>query len=167
MKMSKIKTAKVIIFLCILIITKENIIMNPTCYQGGESPFVFSLDDYYYLYMEGSFTKINKETRETESSWFMEYLSPYIWMINQEKNIFLYVQYDNWYRVTEDTIEPLSSDDPPNIDGGYIMETEYVQNNKVNFCICDIPKNEIILYSLNYENTIGLYFKEQKKENCS
>ena len=164
MKMSKIKTAKVIIFLCILIITKENIIMNPTCYQGGESPFVFSLDDYYYLYMEGSFTKINKETRETESSWFMEYLSPYIWMINQEKNIFLYIQNDNWYKVIEGTREPLSIDDDKYYDGGYIMETEYVRNNDVSHCICDIPKNEIILYRLNYENTINFYFKEQKKE---
>ena len=139
MKMSKIKTAKVIIFLCILIITKENIIMNPKCYQGGESPFVFSFDDYYYLYMKGSFTKINKETRETESSEFMEYFSPYIWIINQEKNIFLYIQNDNWYKVIEGTREPLSIDDDKYYDGGYIMETEYVRNNDVSRCICDIP----------------------------
>ena len=121
MKMSKIITAKVIIFFCILIITKENNIMNPTLYQYGESPFVFSFDDYYYLYMKGRFTKINKETRETESSEFMEYFSPYIWIINQEKNIFLYIQNDNWYKVI-------------------------VRNNDVSHCICDIPKNEIILY---------------------
>ena len=55
--MLKIVDIKVIIFLCISIISKENIIENPKLYQEGESPFVFSFGDYYYLYMKGSYTK--------------------------------------------------------------------------------------------------------------
>jgi len=165
--MSKIINAKVIIFFCILIVSNENIITNPVLYNQGDNPYLFSFDNYYYLYLKSKFTKINKETRETDKENFMSYglySSPYIWMINQDKEIFLYVYDEAWFSVNEATYTSLSSSNDNLYNGGYMMETEFVQNNKVSQCICDIPRNEIILYRYNAEKKINLFFKEQNKE---
>ena len=164
--MSKIINAKVIIFFCILIVSNEDVITNPVFYNQGENPYLFSFDNYYYLYLTGKFTKINKETRESDKENFMYglYRPPYIWMINQDKEIFLYIYNEAWFSVIDATYTSLSSSNDNLYNGGYMMETEFVQNNKVSQCICDIPRNEIILYRYNADKKINLFFKEQNKE---
>ena len=147
LKMSKIINTKVIIFFCILIVSNEDVITNPVLYNEGDNPYLFSFDNYYYLYLAGKFTKINKETRESDKENFMKnlYRPPYIWMINQDKEIFLYLYGEAWFSVIDATYILVSSSNDNLYNGGYMMETEFVQNNKVSQCICDIPRNEIML----------------------
>ena len=160
--MSKLKNIITIIFFCIIIMSKEDTISNPTLYEAGDLPGVFFLDNYFYVFMRGKYLTINKLSKQyTPIDYSVTYNEPYLWML-KENNVYLctgnYIFSVNY--ADQGALNQLTN--IPDIRfRGYIKETKFSKETKVKYCECDISKNEIILYgiSIGDETSIIFFFK--------
>ena len=67
-------------------------------------------------------------------------------MIDEENNMYLFSQYIIYsFNIREDNHLTQLIQTPEMIVDGYIKETEFVKENKIKNCECDVSKNEIIL----------------------
>ena len=161
--MSKLKNIITIIFFCIIIMSKEDTISNPTLYEAGELPGVFFLDNYFYVFMRGKYLKIDNIARQYERiDYSATYYEPCLWMLDEENNVYLYtgnhifsVNY-----VDQGALNQLTEVSSM-IVSGYIKETKFAKETRVKYCECDLSKNEIKLYGISTgdETSIIFFFK--------
>ena len=158
--MSKMKNIISIIFFCIIIMSKEDTISNPTLYEAGDLPGVFFLDNYFYVFMRGKYLKINKLSKQyTPIDYSATYNEPYLWMLDEENNVYLctgnYIFSVNY--ADQGALNQLTN--IPDIRfRGYIKETKFSKETKVKYCECDISKNEIILYGISIGDETSIIF---------
>ena len=158
--MSKMKNIITIIFFCIIIMSKEDTISNPTLYEAGDLPGVFFLDNYFYVFMRGKYLKIDNIARQYKKiDYSATYNEPYLWMLDEENNVYLYtgnhifsVNY-----VDQGALNQLTN--IPDIRfRGYIKETKFSKETKVN--IVNVIYQKMKLYYTEYRlgMKLQLYF---------
>ena len=152
--MLKIKN-KLIIFICMLIIAKEDIISNPISIVNQQNLIVNSTEEYYYIYTSSNLIKLKKidGTKEIlQLNEFLELSFSSFLVINEAStpsNTYIISGCNKTKIVNSNSIEKevfLSTKCPTSFIG-YIKVPEYIGPQKKNVNeICDFKTNEVILY---------------------
>ena len=165
-----------IIFLCIIIMSKEDTISNPQS-ATGKLPEVLSFDNYYYLILDGGYVyKIDKLTKEYEPHSYpkypLVYKEPYLWIIDEDNNLYLiYSKKLHMFNIMEEIPLKYLFTIPEKAlyvrISGYIKETKFENENQFQYCQCDVGENEIIIYGITHGNTgsnaISFFLRTKKQ----
>ena len=157
---------KLIIFICMLIIAKEDVVSNPISIVNQQNLIVNSTEEYYYIYTSSNLIKLKKidGTKEIlQLNEFVELSFSSFLVINEAStpsNTYIISGCNKAKIVNSNSIEKevfLSTECPTSFIG-YIKEPEYIgPKPKMVNEICDFEINEVILYGKSSKKFFFLF----------